>query len=421
MPKTFATFVIGSLALAGIFPSPASGRRTRSWLGRARQNGFPPHARGRPRRCVHDRRLHDPLRLPHLLRRVPRPRAPARVAPVDHGALSSLAVWPSWAAWSTPVVGDRLRFADWATVTAPSARPGGGSGSSTPLRFGAGDLGGGRPRRHRAGGALLLPGFLRPLRGSPGSTAARPATRSSSTSTTSTTSTPTASSGPSRPIAQGATGSTRRSSTGSSTASAPWPARRDVHLRVIDQRVVDGGRQRRRRRRREGGRHPASRPDRPACSSTRPSSSPGPLSLAVGLVLITARGAIECWFDSWALSLAVFVPMVGVVAMMFIPRAQETALKATALLTTVATAAVGVTCSSLSTTARAGRCSSRSTRPGSRPSTAATTSASTASRSRCSPCRCSSRCCASSTRGTTSPSRTTPRRSSSSSSCWRRA
>jgi NADH-quinone oxidoreductase subunit M len=47
-------------------------------------------------------------------------------------------------------------------------------------------------------------------------------------------------------------------------------------------------------------------------------------------------------FDSWALSLAVFVPMVGVVAMMLIPRTQETALKATALLTTAATAGVGV-------------------------------------------------------------------------------
>ena len=47
-------------------------------------------------------------------------------------------------------------------------------------------------------------------------------------------------------------------------------------------------------------------------------------------------------FDSWALSLAVFVPIVGVVAMMLIPRAQETALKLTALLTTVATAGIGV-------------------------------------------------------------------------------
>jgi NADH-quinone oxidoreductase subunit M len=47
-------------------------------------------------------------------------------------------------------------------------------------------------------------------------------------------------------------------------------------------------------------------------------------------------------FDSWALSLAVFVPMVGVAAMLFIPRAQETLLKETALLTTVVTAAIGV-------------------------------------------------------------------------------
>jgi NADH-quinone oxidoreductase subunit M len=47
-------------------------------------------------------------------------------------------------------------------------------------------------------------------------------------------------------------------------------------------------------------------------------------------------------FDSWALSLVVFVPIVGVVAMMFIPRSRETALKATALLTTLVTAGLGV-------------------------------------------------------------------------------
>jgi NADH-quinone oxidoreductase subunit M len=47
-------------------------------------------------------------------------------------------------------------------------------------------------------------------------------------------------------------------------------------------------------------------------------------------------------FDSWALSLAVFVPVVGVVAMMSIPRTQETALKTTALLTTLVTAGIGV-------------------------------------------------------------------------------
>src|SRR5207247_10586463 len=62
---------------------------------------------------------------------------------------------------------------------------------------------------------------------------------------------------------------------------------------------------------------------------------PGPHHLA-------ARRRRMNSFDHWALSLAVFVPMAGVVAMMLIPRAQETALKATALLTTVATAGMGV-------------------------------------------------------------------------------
>ena len=36
--------------------------------------------RRRSRRCVPHRRLHDALRVPHVLRRVPRPRPPARVA-----------------------------------------------------------------------------------------------------------------------------------------------------------------------------------------------------------------------------------------------------------------------------------------------------------------------------------------------------
>ena len=34
MPVTFWTFLIGSAALAGVFPSPASGRRTSSWWER---------------------------------------------------------------------------------------------------------------------------------------------------------------------------------------------------------------------------------------------------------------------------------------------------------------------------------------------------------------------------------------------------
>ena len=48
------------------------------------------------------------------------------------------------------------------------------------------------------------------------------------------------------------------------------------------------------------------------------------------------------WFDSWSLSLATFLPIVGIVVLAFVPRAQEQLIKTVALLTTIATAAVGV-------------------------------------------------------------------------------
>src|SRR5687767_12525676 len=47
-------------------------------------------------------------------------------------------------------------------------------------------------------------------------------------------------------------------------------------------------------------------------------------------------------FDSWALSAAVFLPLVGVALMALVPRESEGTLKSLALLTTLATAAVGV-------------------------------------------------------------------------------
>ena len=47
-------------------------------------------------------------------------------------------------------------------------------------------------------------------------------------------------------------------------------------------------------------------------------------------------------FDDWALTLAVFIPLVGAVVMMLIPRAEEELHKIVALVTTVATMAVGV-------------------------------------------------------------------------------
>lgn len=48
------------------------------------------------------------------------------------------------------------------------------------------------------------------------------------------------------------------------------------------------------------------------------------------------------WFDSWALTLAVFTPVVGIVVLAFVPRSREGAIKGITLLTTLATAAVGV-------------------------------------------------------------------------------
>ncbi|MEX2253917.1 MAG: NADH-quinone oxidoreductase subunit M [Acidimicrobiia bacterium] len=48
------------------------------------------------------------------------------------------------------------------------------------------------------------------------------------------------------------------------------------------------------------------------------------------------------WFDDWALTLAVFLPAVGMALVLLIPRAQEQAIKATALITALATGAVGI-------------------------------------------------------------------------------
>src|SRR5687768_2468053 len=48
------------------------------------------------------------------------------------------------------------------------------------------------------------------------------------------------------------------------------------------------------------------------------------------------------WFDSWALTLVTFLPMVGVAMVLLIPRAKEALIKQVALLTTAVTLAVGV-------------------------------------------------------------------------------
>ena len=48
------------------------------------------------------------------------------------------------------------------------------------------------------------------------------------------------------------------------------------------------------------------------------------------------------WFDSWALSLAAFIPIVGVAIVLAIPKAKEELIKQVALATTAVTLAVGV-------------------------------------------------------------------------------
>jgi NADH-quinone oxidoreductase subunit M len=48
------------------------------------------------------------------------------------------------------------------------------------------------------------------------------------------------------------------------------------------------------------------------------------------------------WFDEWALTLAVFVPLVGMAIVMLTPRAHELAAKVTALVTSLVTLAIGI-------------------------------------------------------------------------------
>jgi len=48
------------------------------------------------------------------------------------------------------------------------------------------------------------------------------------------------------------------------------------------------------------------------------------------------------WFDDWALTLVVFIPLVGMALVLLLPRAQETAIKATALVTSLVTAGVSI-------------------------------------------------------------------------------
>jgi hypothetical protein len=92
--------------------------------------------------------------------------------------------------------------------------------------------------------------------------------------------------------------------------------------------------------------------------------------------------------DNWLLTVGTFLPLVGVLIMMFIPASEETTHKQIAVVTAGATLAVGILDAD---PLRLRRCRVaavlRRTRSGSRSSARATRSASTASACRSTSCR----------------------------------
>jgi NADH-quinone oxidoreductase subunit M len=48
------------------------------------------------------------------------------------------------------------------------------------------------------------------------------------------------------------------------------------------------------------------------------------------------------WFDDWALTLAVFIPLVGMAIVLLIPRAEEQLIKWVTLVATIASLGVGI-------------------------------------------------------------------------------
>ena len=72
MPITFWTFIIGTLALIGLFPLAGFWSKDEILANAGSSaNGFMLRSCRRPHRCLPDGGLHDPLRVPHVLRRVP--------------------------------------------------------------------------------------------------------------------------------------------------------------------------------------------------------------------------------------------------------------------------------------------------------------------------------------------------------------
>ena len=346
MPITFWTFMIGTLALAGIFPFAGFWSKDEI-LVTAGKSGYDGFLVVGIVGAFLDRRVHGPLRVPDLLRRVPRARPPARVRAHDHDPADH-----------PRRVLDRRRLPQrhavrhrevQGLVRAPHRVPRAGRTRTSTT---------GWPRCPSAIAVLGLGigayFFFRREELTSASRTSRsatvsptPATRSSSTSTTSTTSTRTSSStghaarSPGRP-----TGSTRTSSTGSSTRWGGVPAklgrvtydvRRPTRRRRRDQRHRD--------RDGHGGRRGPQGPVGPRPAVRADPVRRGHAARARHLHhqhrLAEGRTAMD-WFDDWALTLAVFIPLVGMAVVLLLPKAQEQAVKVTALVASLASLGIGI-------------------------------------------------------------------------------
>ena len=98
MPITFVTFIIGTLALMGVFPLAGFWSKDEI-IATAGHNGYTAFMIVGLRRRLPDRGVHDPLHLPHVLRRVPRrpPRGRRRRVRLRAGrARTSTPRSPSW-------------------------------------------------------------------------------------------------------------------------------------------------------------------------------------------------------------------------------------------------------------------------------------------------------------------------------------
>ena len=332
MPITFWTFIIGSLALAGIFPFAGFWSKDEI-LVTAGKSGYDAFlvvglvgaflTAAYMTRCVYLTFFGEYRGHGHPHESEPRDHGPA-----DRPRRSSR----SLAGFLNAAPFGIEKFKEWVepTVALPAAR-------ARRLRLPeGGHLGGDRGARAsaspRTSGSSAKSSDRSEGSHASATSCARRATRSSRTSTTSTSSTRTSSSPAIKgPIAArcvlgqparhrrrrqrcraGSTvaraihlrrRSTSRSSTARSTASPRSPARAAALLRYVQ----------------------SGRVQRYALLLFARGGAPEPRRCSLANILIRGESTTMDWFDDWALTLAVFIPLVGMAIVLLIPKAEESA------------------------------------------------------------------------------------------------